>query len=74
MTAETAFCLASERATILLQGMQVKDFLDLMAIDKKAVDGKLRFILLQGVLGNSIVTGDFDSAVLFSVLEDYCAT
>lgn len=47
--------------------------MSLMSVDKKAVDGQLRFILLRGNLGQCIVTGDFDKERLQEVLEDYCS-
>ena len=52
--------------------MQVSDFLDLMAVDKKVVNGHLRLILLQGELGNSVLTADFDRKILVDLLESYC--
>lgn len=54
--------------------MTMDDFLELMAVDKKNVDGKLRLILLKGELGDCVVTEDFDSAVLKEVLQSYCQT
>ena len=54
--------------------MKVQDFLDLMAVDKKAVDGQLRFILLKGDLGNCLVTGDFEKDMLLQTLNLYCNT
>lgn len=56
----------------ITQGMKEEDFMSLMAVDKKAIDGQLRFILLKGKLGQCIVTGDFDQAVLSEVIRDYC--
>ena len=52
--------------------MQTQDFLKLMSADKKVLDGRLRLILLQGPLGNCVVTGDFDQVVLLEMLESYC--
>ena len=56
----------------MVQGMKEQDFMSLMAVDKKALDGQLRFILLKGDLGQCIVTGDFDQALLSEVIRDYC--
>lgn len=53
--------------------MREEDFMRLMAVDKKAVDGNVRFILLKGDLGQCIVTGDFDKAVLSEVIKNYCS-
>ena len=55
-----------------LQGMTEQDFTSLMAVDKKALDGQLRFILLKGDLGQCVVTGDFDQATLSELIRDYC--
>lgn len=53
--------------------MTVQTFQDLMAVDKKAANGKLRLILLKGELGGCVFTGDFDSDKLFETLEAYVA-
>ncbi|MGD2117693.1 MAG: 3-dehydroquinate synthase [Chromatiales bacterium] len=45
-------------------------FLELMAVDKKVMDGRLRLVLMKGI-GQSLVTGDFDPAVLQETLDDY---
>ncbi|CAG9467655.1 unnamed protein product [Pedinophyceae sp. YPF-701] len=52
--------------------MKPEDFMRIMAVDKKVVDGNLRLILLKGPLGNCVVTGDFDPAVLQKTLEHFC--
>jgi len=44
--------------------------LELMAVDKKVLRGKLRLVLMRG-LGESLVTGDFDMAQLQMTLHDY---
>ena len=46
--------------------------LDLMAQDKKVVDGKQRFILVHGI-GEAFVTSDVDRAVVKKLLEDALA-
>ena len=43
--------------------------LDLMAQDKKVVDGKLRFILARGI-GDAFVTSEVPQNIVKSVLED----
>jgi 3-dehydroquinate synthase len=48
-------------------------FESLMAVDKKAENGKLRLILLKGPLGGCVFTGDFDAAVLRSTIAQFCA-
>ena len=49
--------------------MTVETFKELMAVDKKAANGKLRLILLKGALGNCVFTGDFDGEKLADTLE-----
>ncbi len=46
--------------------------LELMAQDKKVLDGKLRFILARAI-GDSFVTADVDRAVVHGVLQDALA-
>ncbi len=46
--------------------------LDLMAQDKKVLDGKLRFILARGI-GQAFVTADVDAALVRAVLQDALA-
>ena len=50
--------------------MTPADFRDLMAVDKKNVDGQLRLVLLSA-LGEAVVTGDFDTSQLQSTLEAF---
>ena len=47
-------------------------FVDLMAVDKKAANGKLRLILLKGPLGGCVFTGDFDKAALTETIAAFC--
>ncbi|WP_297528317.1 3-dehydroquinate synthase [Thiohalobacter sp.] len=44
-------------------------FLELMAVDKKVLDGGLRLVLLRGI-GHAVVTDDFDPAALRAVLDE----
>ncbi|GAB6041184.1 3-dehydroquinate synthase [Endothiovibrio diazotrophicus] len=48
--------------------LTVERFLDLMAVDKKVLDGRLRLVLMKGI-GQSLVTGDFDPASLRAAIE-----
>ena len=51
--------------------MQPGDFLRLMAVDKKVLDGQLRLVLLRA-LGDATVTADYDSEALNDTLrKDY---
>ena len=47
--------------------MEEAQFIQLMAIDKKVVDGNLRLVLLKS-LGDAIVTGDFSQELLSETL------
>ncbi|SFR85937.1 3-dehydroquinate synthase [Marinobacter daqiaonensis] len=53
------------------EGMTPRNFLDLMAVDKKNVDGNLRLVLLRS-LGDAEVTADFPQSELMSTLEAFC--
>lgn len=46
----------------------VKRYLDLMGLDKKVVDGKIRLVLQQGI-GKSVVTSDYDAKALKQTLS-----
>lgn len=48
--------------------MQPDDFLRLMAVDKKVLDGQLRLVLLRA-LGDATVTADYDSDALNDTLR-----
>ena len=51
--------------------MTLDTFESLMAIDKKAANGKLRLILLKGELGKCVFTADFDKQVLQETIKAY---
>ena len=48
--------------------MSADDFMSLMAVDKKVLDGRLRLVLLNAV-GEATVTSDFDTQVLIDYLN-----
>ncbi len=50
------------------QGMTTEQFLDLMAVDKKALNGQLRLVLIQAI-GASVVTGDVAPERLIETLK-----
>lgn len=50
------------------KGMQPDRFKELMAVDKKVLDGKLRLVLLKGI-GEAVTTSDFQIAELDATLE-----
>jgi 3-dehydroquinate synthase len=50
-------------------GLSADRFLELMAVDKKVLDGRLRLVLLRGI-GTALVTDDFDPALLRATLDD----
>jgi len=52
-------------------GMTPEDFLRLMAVDKKNVDGSLRLVVLRS-LGEAVVTGEADLRCLGETLTAYC--
>ncbi|MEW5307501.1 MAG: hypothetical protein WDW36_009892 [Sanguina aurantia] len=54
------------------EAMTAAQFLGLMAVDKKVLEGQLRLVLLKGPLGGCVVTGDFDHAKLQETLLHFC--
>lgn len=48
--------------------MTTQQFLDLMAVDKKVLDGGLRLVLLKAI-GEAVVTGDFNPDLLRQTLD-----
>ena len=50
--------------------MQAADFVRLMAVDKKVLDGQLRLVLLQQ-LGDAVVTADYDPSALTATLAQH---
>ncbi|MBF1801759.1 3-dehydroquinate synthase [Alloalcanivorax profundimaris] len=53
------------------EGMTTADFNDLMALDKKVQNGRLRLVLLNQI-GDALVTGDYDPTALTRTLEAFC--
>jgi 3-dehydroquinate synthase len=49
--------------------MGSKKFLDLMAVDKKVINSRLRLVLLEK-MGNAIVTEEFDKDALNAMLSE----
>jgi 3-dehydroquinate synthase len=49
-------------------------FQNLMSVDKKVANGKLRLILLKGELGNCVFTGDFDPTALVTTIDEFCTS
>ncbi len=54
--------------TLAPRSLGTKRILELMAVDKKVVAGRLRLVLLKGI-GNAVVTDNFDHARLLRVLD-----
>lgn len=53
-------------------GLSPEDFMRLMAVDKKVVDGQLRLVLLKSI-GNAIISDTFDPHNLRDCLNHYCS-
>lgn len=53
------------------EGMSVGQFMSLMSVDKKVLDGRLRLVLLKQ-LGEAVVSSDFNNKVLESFLDEQC--
>ena len=71
--AYTRACLLIEQAGLPTKppaALGADQFLSLMSVDKKVLDGKLRLVLLKGI-GSACVTDGFDQAKLLETLEIY---
>jgi len=58
---------AAKLPAVAPDNMSADDFLGLMAVDKKVIDGQLRLVLLKS-LGDAVVTSDFELALLQQTL------
>ncbi|MCK9237800.1 MAG: 3-dehydroquinate synthase [Thiopseudomonas sp.] len=68
-----ALLQAAKLPIIAPPSMRAVDFLKHMAVDKKALDGHIRLVLLQG-LGRAVITADYSRELLEQVLNtDYRA-
>lgn len=47
-------------------------FIELMGVDKKVHNGKIRLVLLEG-LGHSVITSDFDPVLLHATIDEHHA-
>jgi 3-dehydroquinate synthase len=52
------------------KGFGGERFLELMAVDKKVLDGKLRLVLLNGI-GHSVIVEEFDMDALHKTVDAY---
>ncbi|HLD10348.1 MAG TPA: hypothetical protein VJB68_09915, partial [Methylophilaceae bacterium] len=66
--ARVAAILAAANLPIKPPNLGVEKYLDLMGLDKKVVDGKIRLILQQGI-GKSVVTSEYDTEALYQTLS-----
>jgi 3-dehydroquinate synthase len=60
--------LAASSLPVKAPNLGVDKYLDLMGMDKKVVDGKIRLVLQQGI-GKAVITSDYDADKLKQTLE-----
>ena len=60
---------AAQLPTEVPNELSADRLLELMALDKKVKDGKIRLVLLQDI-GNAILTDEFDTTLLHTTLSD----
>ena len=60
---------AAQLPTEVPRELSADRLLELMALDKKVKDGKLRLVLLQDI-GNAVLTDKFDTTLLHTTLSD----
>jgi 3-dehydroquinate synthase len=66
-------CGLIERAGLPIlppEEMSPKHFIELMSVDKKVLEGRLRLVLLNAI-GSAFVTDEFDLSKLHETLERY---
>ncbi|KOR30652.1 3-dehydroquinate synthase [Achromatium sp. WMS2] len=66
----TVLMTTAKLPTVPPQGLSATKIKELMAIDKKVLDNKLRLVLLKEI-GQAIVTDDFDPIILDRMLHEY---
>ena len=71
VTRIVAVCQGANLPVSPPSGMTVDDFLTHMAVDKKNIDGRLRFVLMKS-LGNAYVEEQVPSDLLNDVLNTCC--
>jgi 3-dehydroquinate synthase len=69
--AQTEALLAAAELPLAPPPMSAERFRELMAVDKKALAGRLRLVLLQGI-GKAVFTPAFDEGALTRTLTHYC--
>ena len=60
--------LSASSLPLRAPNLGVGKYLDLMGMDKKVVDGKIRLVLQQGI-GKAVITSDYDASKLKQTLE-----
>ena len=60
--------LSASSLPLRAPNLGVEKYLDLMGMDKKVVDGKIRLVLQQGI-GKAVITSDYDASKLKQTLE-----
>ena len=63
-----AALLAASSLPVLAPALGVEKYLDLMGLDKKVQDGKIRLVLQQGI-GKAVITSDYDADKLKATLS-----
>ena len=63
-----AALLAASRLPVQAPALGVEKYLDLMGLDKKVQDGKIRLVLQQGI-GKAVITSDYDVGKLKATLN-----
>lgn len=65
-----ALITAAKLPTKLPNEMDCQQMLDLMAVDKKVKQGKLRLVLLRDI-GEAVLSSDFDQGLLRETIQDF---
>ena len=63
--------ISNDNYSLKIKQLTTNKFIDLMSMDKKVSNGKLSLILLKDLLGNCIITNEFDMKILEEVIDKY---
>ena len=69
--ARTRALLEAAQLPVTPPAMTAQQFMDLMALDKKVLDGQLRLVLMKQI-GKAVVTADYPAGALQNYLEQAC--
>ena len=61
---------AAQLPSLAPEKMNGESFVELMAVDKKVIDGRLRLVLMEGI-GKAVVSDGVDPQAIASAVDDH---